>query len=369
MIDLNVVVKDSGGRVVEGALISLSDSEGNEVELQDVGSGRYAGQYSIPLDFPVGEHIFSFFALKVDSSGSEIVGYEELVRDVNTGRIIAVLVEPPAPEAMAREKLELKFRLVYGSGQPVLDADVNAALNNVSIPLSGEGNGVFAGHYLFSDADLKGAFLVVSAEDGFGNMGSTVIEFSVQQPLQLFHILAIAALIVAAALAFVGLRRTHRLSSLLRRMGRISLSKRRLLLQMSIAKEKKQRELLSKKIAGQEKELAKIRREIVVERRKQALAMKRLPRESGYAVHKGAIVAAVKIKRLFSRQPKKSKEQLEVENRLQEIDEEIRQLREKIRNLEAEYCKQTIKEDFFRQKLFGYREKVHLLELEKKKIE
>jgi len=74
-----------------------------------------------------------------------------------------------------------------------------------------------------------------------------------------------------------------------------------------------------------------------------------------------------RIKGLFS--PKKSGKQAIADKRIQEIDSEIAQLNEKLQNLESEYCKQTIKEDFFRQRLFEYREKMHLLELEKKKLE
>jgi len=66
---------------------------------------------------------------------------------------------------------------------------------------------------------------------------------------------------------------------------------------------------------------------------------------------------------------RKSEEELKAEKRIQAIDTEVEELKEKIHNLESEFCKQNIKEDFFRKKLFEYREKVHLLELEKKKIE
>ena len=72
-----------------------------------------------------------------------------------------------------------------------------------------------------------------------------------------------------------------------------------------------------------------------------------------------------KLKKVYARTPKKTEEQLKVEKRLGEIDTEVSGFREKIKNLEAEYCKQTIKEDFFRKKLFDYREKMHLLEFYK----
>jgi len=140
-------------------------------------------------------------------------------------------------------------------------------------------------------------------------------------------------------------------------------------LQHSIAKEKGQREKLAKKIAQQEKDLVKAKQEVEVERRKQAFAVKKIPSESTYAVHGASVGVTSKLKKLFSRTPKKSEEQLKTEKRLGEIDKEVRSLKEKINNLEAEYFKQTIKEDFFRKKLFDYREKIHLLELEKKKIE
>jgi len=362
-------VVDNEGNLVEGASISLNDSEGNKVELLDIGDGKYKGRYSVPLDFPVGTHAFSFIALKVDSSGSGLVGFEELVRDVGIGKITAVLVEPFEPKALVGEKLLLKFRLVYASGLPALNADVNASLNNVSIPLSSDGNAVFSGSYLFSEADIEKAFLVISAVDNFGNSGETSIEFSVQQPLPLIFVLLLIALIAAILLALYGFKRTHRLSKLLHKMSVIKVSTRKAMLQKAIARETSQKKKLAKKIAAQQKELAKVMEEIEIERRKQALAVQRMPAESGYAVHRTAIGLKAKLKRLFSRRPKKSPEQLETEARIIEIDAETEKLRAQIRNLESEYCKQTIKEDFFRKKLFEYREKVHLLELEKKKIE
>ena len=140
---------------------------------------------------------------------------------------------------------------------------------------------------------------------------------------------------------------------------------------MAIAREKREREQLGKKIAQQEKELERLKQEVGVERRKQAIAVKRLPMEFKYATHKASVSASLFLgkikKRLFK--PKKPPEQVKAEERLRKIDPEVSKLRDMIQNLESEYCKQTIKEDFFRQKLFEYREKVHLLELEKKKLE
>ena len=152
-------------------------------------------------------------------------------------------------------------------------------------------------------------------------------------------------------------------------MERIKGKTRAAKLQQSIAKEKGQREKLAKKITQQEKEFKKAKLEIEIERRKQALRVKRIPQESKYAIHRISVSAVSKLKKIFSRTPKKSEGLLKVEKRIGEIDTEVESLRAKIKNLETEYCKQTIKEDFFRKKLFEYREKMHLLELEKKKIE
>jgi cell division protein FtsB len=141
-------------------------------------------------------------------------------------------------------------------------------------------------------------------------------------------------------------------------------------LQRSVAKEKKQIASLGKKIARQEKDMKLVKKEIELERKKQAISISQIPSESTHTGHKRALAACLfpgKSSRML-RGIRKSEEELKVEKRLQAIDAEVDELREKIRNLESEFCRQTIKEDFFRKKLFEYREKVHLLELEKKKI-
>ena len=365
---MNVFIEDDEGNPVTGASFTLTDSEGNEVVLESVDNGRYIGEYLIPVDFPIGEHSFSFFAVKVDNSGSEKRGYEELVREVDLGKIQAILLEPSNAKAITGEKTEIKFKVVYGNNDVVGDANVSAEINGVSIPLT-YSNDVFSGHYLFSDSDLESAPLIISVNDPAGNTGLTTINFSVEQPFSLSAILAVLALIVAIIITVYGFKKTHRLSKLLHKVERIKGKTRAAKLQHLIAKEKGQKEKLAKKIAQQEKDLIKAKQEVAVERRKQAFAVKKIPSESTYAVHGASVGIVSKMKKAFSKTPKKSEGQLKVEKRIREIDLEISNLTEKIKNLESEYFKQTIKEDFFRKKLFDYREKMHLLELEKKKIE
>ena len=363
LVDLNVLVKDLNGNPVEGASIYFTDSAGKRIDLNSVGAGYYFAVYEVPADFVLGKQTLSFLASK-----GGLVGVEELVLKIAKGNVNALLLEPGEPKAFVGEKIEIKFALVYGNGDLVEAGNATASMNGVSIPLSADSNGVFTGYYLFSEADLAGAVLTVVSSDALGNEGSTSIGFSVQQPLPLFTLLVGVLIIIAVLIAAYGLKRTHRLSGLLRRAGKLEAEAKATKLQHSIEKEKGAREKLAKKIVAQEKELAKARAEVDFERKKQALAVSKLPMESKYAAHKAAFGLAAKLGKLFSRAPKKSAEQLKAEKRIQEIDAETGAMKEKIRNLEAEYCKQTIKEDFFRKTLFEYREKAHLLELEKKKI-
>jgi len=363
LVDLNVLVKDLNGNPVEGASIYFTDSAGKRIDLNSVGAGYYFAVYEIPADFVLGEQKLSFLASK-----GGLVGVEELVLKIAKGNVNALLLEPGEPKAFVGEKLEIKFALVYGNGDLVEDGNATASINGISIPLSADSNGIFTGYYLFSEADLAGAVLTVVSSDALGNEGSTSISFLVQQPLPLFTILAGVLIIIAVFIAAYGLKRTHRLSGLLRRAGKLEAEAKATKLQHSIEKEKGAKEKLAKKIVAQEKELSKARAEVDFERKKQALAVSKLPMESKYAAHEAAFGLVARLGRIFSRVPKKSAEQVIAEQRLQEIDAEAESLKEKIRNLEAEYCKQTIKEDFFRKTLFEYREKAHLLELEKKKI-
>ncbi len=363
IIDLNIILKDLDGNPVEGAELLLTDSEGNEIEFESTGAGNYSGSYTVPADVVLGIQTLSFLASK-----GEFVGVEDLVLEIEKGSIKAVLIEPAEPKVLVGKKLELKFRVVYDNNESVVDANVSAEINGVSIPLTASGN-IFSGHYLFSTSDLEGAFLIITANDSIGNSGTTTILFSVEEPLPLSTIIIAVAIIIAAIIAIYGLKRTHELSKLLHKVERLKGANRAAKLQHSIAKEKSQREKLAKKIAQQEKDLVKAKQDVETERRKQAFAVKKIPSESKYAVHGAGVGFVSKIKRLFSRTPKKTGEQLQIEKRFEEIDKEVEDISEKIKNLESEYFKQTIKEDFFRKKLFEYREKMHLLELEKKKIE
>jgi hypothetical protein len=364
-LDLNLLVRDLEGNPVEDAELSLIGPTGQSIDFNSVGNGYYIGTYVVPEDSEIGEQTISFLA----SSGS-LVGVEDFKLEVISGNITAVLVQPVEPIAVLGEKLEIKFKLVYDNNSLVGDGNATAVLNNVSISLLKDANGLFVGHYLFSESDLESAVLIVNASDSLGNEGTTSIIFDVRQALPLELIAIAFALAVALVVSVYGIKKTHRLSTLLSRLGGLQVSMKKTGLQRSVAKEKKQIASLGKKIARQEKDMKLVKKEIELERKKQAISISQIPSESTHTVHKTALSAFLfpgKISRML-RGIRKSEEELKVEKRLQAIDAEVDELREKIRNLESEFCRQTIKEDFFRKKLFEYREKVHLLELEKKKI-
>lgn len=366
VLDLNLLVSDLDGNPVEDANISLTGPDGEKIYFDSSGNGYYSGSYSVPPDSQIGQRTLSFMA----SSGNSI-GVEQLTLNIGPGNIRAVLVKPPELRAVLGEKLEIMFRLVYDDNTSVGAPDANAALNGVDIPLSMDSNFIFTGYYLFSESELEGATLVVTAFDSLGNRGSTTIEFVVQRPLSLEMIAVASALVIAVLIAIYGIRKTRRLSLLLRRLGGLKISRGTAGIQKSITKEKNQIDSLERKIARQEKDMNLVKKEIALERKMQAISFSSIPSESKHAVHKSALGAFLfpgKVARLL-RGIRKSKDELKVEKRIQAIDAELDELREKIQNLESEFCKQTIKEDFFRKKLFEYREQVHLLELEKKKIE
>jgi hypothetical protein len=155
----------------------------------------------------------------------------------------------------------------------------------------------------------------------------------------------------------------------LHRVRRLEKESKGTRLKHAIEKEKGAREKLAKRIEKQEKELVLLRQEAEAERKKQTLAVQRIPIESRYAVHEAAFCFWAGIGKLFSRAPKKSAERLKAEKRLLEIDSEIEALDAKVKALEESYVKKGLKEEDFKKKLFDLREKSHLLELEKKKIE
>ncbi len=364
-IDLNVLVTDLEGEPIEGAAISLTDAYGNGIDLQDLGNGSYTGSYVVPVDLPIGKQSFSFFAAK-----GELAGLQELTLDINAGAIKAVLLQPKELKVSVSEKLEFKFQLVYANNAAVPGADVNAVLNGVSIPLQQDGN-VFTGHYVFSDKDLPEAALVITAIDSLGNKGTTSFPFAVYAPLPIFLIALLLVLLVVILFALYMLKRMHKLFFLEHKRGSLAIAKKKAQLQKAVVKGKAQGRELEKQISMHEKEMRKAAAEISTERKRHVLAWKRLPSESRYAAHKTAVSASMlpaKLMGLFAK-PGKPAEPVEAGLRLQEIDAEIAKLRDMVQNLETEFCKQTIKEDYFRQKLFEYREKIHLLELEKKKLQ
>ncbi len=359
-VDLNFIVKNLAGEFVEDALITLTDSEGNEIELVSLGEGLYTGTYNVPVDFVLGEQKIALLA----SSGG-LVGADEISLEILPGSVNAVLVESEFLSVMSGEKKEFKLSFVYGDGSDANATEVTASLNGVNIPLTQTGN-IFAGNYLFSDTDIGTAVLLVSAADSLGNTGETSIEFSVASPIPWLQILGVLALIVAILVTLYGLKKTHKLSKLLHKMGTTSLSLRTSMLQSAISKEKKKRESLAKRIKQQEKTLEKVKTDIELERKKQAMAMQRLPTESRYAAEETAAGAVSSIKNVLGQ--KKSAEQLEFDKRIVEIDSKSVELKKKIKDLEESFDKKTVEEKPFKQKQFDLKEKLHLLELEKKKI-
>jgi hypothetical protein len=364
LVDLNVLVKDLNGNAVEGASIYAVDSAGRRIDLNGVGLGRYFAVYEVPAGFAIGVQKLSFLASK-----GGFVGVEEIVLNVLKGNIDAILLEPAEPRVIAGQNIELRFRLAYGDGSPVADGNAGALMNDVSIELALDSNGFFTGSYLFSEADLNGAVLVISSSDSLGNEGLTEIAFSVQNPIPLVSIAVGILIAIALLVAAYVFRRTRRLSGILHRVRRLEKESKGTRLKHAIEKEKGAREKLAKRIEKQEKELVLLRQEAEAERKKQTLAVQRIPIESRYAVHEAAFGFRAGIGKLFSRAPKKSAERLKAEKRLLEIDSEIEALDAKVKALEESYVKKGLKEEDFKKKLFDLREKSHLLELEKKKIE
>ncbi len=380
IVDLNLVVRDERGKAVSDAVVSLTDPNGNEVSLNSAGNGYYTGQYNVSFDFPVGLQQFSFSAEKGNRKGAE-----ELALDVNKGAIKAILLLPAELEADVGKKIEFRFRLVYDNNSAVGKADVNAVLNGISIPLQFDGN-IFTGYYLFSERDIGDANLLISAVDSFANSGTTVFAFTVERPLQLFAFFLWLILLIVLLVALYSLYRLRHLFSLEHKRGKLVVAKRQALLQhavaegffspgflrskKAVAKEKGRKEKLQKEIKGHEGGLQKISEEISVERKRHVVAWSRLPSELRYSAHKvlvGLSLLPGKAKQLFLK-PRGVARAVEHKKRLNDIDSEIVELRERIQNLETEFCKQTIKEDYFREKLFEFREKIHFLELEKTKL-
>jgi hypothetical protein len=364
VVDLKLLVKDEEGNVVSDAVVSLTDPNGNEVSLNSAGNGYYTGQYNVSFDFPVGLQQFSFSAEKGGRKG-----VEELALDVNKGAIKAILLLPADLKADIGEKIEFRFRLVYDNNSAVGKADVNAVLNGISIPLQFDGN-IFTGYYLFSERDVGDVNLLISAVDSFANSGTTAFAFTVEQQLQLFAFFPWLILLLVLLVALYSLYRLRHLFSLERRRGKLVVAKQTTLFQKAVAKGKVRKAKLQKQIAGHEKELHKTGEEISVERKRHVIAWRRLPSELRYAAHKALVGFSLlpgQTKQLFLK-PKGIARAVERRKRLNDIDSEIAELRERILNLETEFCKQTIKEDYFRQKLFEFREKIHLLELEKTRL-
>ncbi|MDP2973574.1 MAG: hypothetical protein Q8N60_00845, partial [Candidatus Diapherotrites archaeon] len=200
--------------------------------------------------------------------------------------------------------------------------------------------------------------------------GTTAFAFTVKQQLQLLSLLPWFILLIVLLVALYSLYRLRHLFSLERRRGKLVVAKQATLFQKAVAKGKGRKEKLQKEIKGREGGLQKISEEISVERKRHVIAWRRLPSELRYSAHKAALGLSLlpgKTKQLFLK-PKGIARAVERRKRLNDIDSEIAELRERIQNLETEFCKQTIKEDYFRQKLFEFREKIHFLELEKTRL-
>ncbi|MBN2067106.1 MAG: hypothetical protein JW744_01420 [Candidatus Diapherotrites archaeon] len=363
-VPLLVTLRDPDGALVGNALVSVTDALGNEFDLNSLGDGNYSLSYPVPVDLPLGEQRFAFFA-----STPDMIGSKNVLLDVNSGIIRAVLLRPESLFALPGEKLEFKFKLVYDNNSAVQNPDVNASLNGISIALQSDGNS-FTGSYLFSDADLGTAVLSIFASDSLGNSGLSEFAFTVQQPFPWFLVLLLAVLAVGIALFLYWFVRHRRMLSLEGKRGKLALSKKKTQLQKAVAANATEKDLLGKKLLKDDKKLKVASKELGVERKRQALASRKLPSEMRYAAHKALVSLSLLPKRarkLFSK-PAKLALDMDRDRKLKKLDLDISDLRNRIQNLEAEFCKQTIKEDYFRERLFEYREKIHLLELEKRKL-
>ena len=327
VIDLNVLVKDSNGNPVENVELSLTGPGGFEIDFNSVGNGYYSGVYSVPIDLPVGSQTFSFFAAK-----GEMAGLEELQLNVTAGLLKAVLVSPESLKVVPNQKLEFKFRIVFDNNTVVQNPDANAELNGISITLINDGN-VFTGYYTFSEKDLDQAVLLITASDTLGNTGTTSFSFVVERPLPLELIAGAIAIIAVVLISLFVLKKKNKLFF---SKGKATVSKG------SVKKGSDAKALITPK-----KGVVK-------------------PKLSA-SIKKPFSALAAKIRSVLPK-PKETETIMKNEADIDRADFEIDVLNEEIKNLESDFCDKKIKEDNFRQKLFDLREKIHLLELKKKKL-
>jgi len=227
-IEIIAIVKDVADSTVENALVKLIGPLNEEIQLLELLPGKYSGVYHIPWDLALGEQSLELVATK--GGESPMAGSNNFLFSVRKAKIDIEIIEPSKRRYQIGENLSPTVFLSYPSGEPVVNADARALIQNKEIKLHSIEAGIFSANYFFSEQDrgrLKISFKAIDAVDNEGfaetkvEVSGTSLLYLIQKNSLLIAIVLIAAIaLVTIARGFLLKKIT--LKSLLRRRNELT---------------------------------------------------------------------------------------------------------------------------------------------------
>tara|TARA_Y100000310_G_C20648860_1_gene798237 strand:+ start:57 stop:1571 length:1515 start_codon:yes stop_codon:yes gene_type:complete len=360
--DVSVVVRvvDSEQNPVSGATVSVVDANGNSIQLTGLPNGQYAGAVKFGADYHLGENSFTVLVEKegIKESSEFSVSVDNAI--INIGVISPTLAKQPVGS-----DLEVKLRLSYSDGSVVEEANIVATANGQELAFVSQGSGIFVSSYLLADIGILS--LNINVADSLGNTGNTTLELEVLTQEQyaifiagmLFLLLVLLAVLMLVLLFYM---RFEHILILERQRAKYVVMKKHAQVLIAAADPTKKKELVEK-AAYLDKKIKENEKSLALMRRRSWLTLGDIPMD----LYFGTKTFVHTVKNLPSILKGKER-RLTNRPKIKAIDSKLSDLRELTKKLENDFYKQLIAPDEFKKRLFDYREKMHLLEIRKKKL-
>lgn len=172
VVPITIEVKDINEFVNEASVIVYSPS-GDSITLNEVGDGKYFGNYIIKPDDLMGNW-FLVAEVKKHVGTFVRVGGANIPIIVGPTEIKFNILSPVSDVVYTNSRLKIKVKLTYPDGSLVKGADLNAVLSdsNEAIPLLEISDGIYEGSHFIGTEFVGTSDFKISADDINKNFGT-----------------------------------------------------------------------------------------------------------------------------------------------------------------------------------------------------
>lgn len=189
--EVNFIVRvvDHHNDVVEKAEVMVLLPGNKAVKALELSPGNYGVKYLLPLDFPVGEQVFTARAVK-DVNAVQFSGSSTKNLVVNRLPITVEIVSPSKAIYDLGERIEFTVKAYYSFQKPVEKATVLLDFGSRVVSAKLEADGAYHYATVVTKKGEKGLEAKITVTDAYGNMGSGEVALKIRPSYSPLYLVA-----------------------------------------------------------------------------------------------------------------------------------------------------------------------------------